>query len=305
MRLDQRTCLFAGEVFTLPTDFEIAFCQAFDGLLAILGPLDLAGNAPMQTLQALFCFAEIARVGNRVAVTVGVEGFQAHINADLLTGRLMGQSSLCLDGKLHVVAIGTLHQSDALDLFERERFNGARPDQSERAHARAIGEGQTFAVRLQFPTRGFVLDTAIVFLEARVALLAWLFLAAVLVEPGDRLPGPVCRCLAGHRIKAGGKGEVFRQLGAERLHVILAHAARIHPEPNGFVPDELRGANGLVNRGSLAFVRSQFVLVDEHADPVCEQHPVSAVLSRLFGKSHRLLPAGRPVLWLHQLSENV
>jgi hypothetical protein len=119
-RLDKRPCRLGGKVFTLPLDLEIAFCQAFDGFLAVLGPLDFAGDTPMQALQALLCFPQIARIGNRLPVAIGIEGFQPNINADLFASRLMGYLPVCLHGKLHIVAIRPLDQTDPLDLSQGE-----------------------------------------------------------------------------------------------------------------------------------------------------------------------------------------
>ena len=76
-RFHQRTRGLDREVFTLPTDSEIPLCQAFDGLLAVLGALDLARDAPMQALEFRLCLAQIARIVDRVPVRVGVEGSSA------------------------------------------------------------------------------------------------------------------------------------------------------------------------------------------------------------------------------------
>ncbi len=37
VRRDKRIRLFAGEIFTLPLDFEMCFCQSLAGFLAVLG----------------------------------------------------------------------------------------------------------------------------------------------------------------------------------------------------------------------------------------------------------------------------
>jgi hypothetical protein len=132
---------------------------------------------------------------------------------------------------------------------------------------------EMLAIRLQHPPAGLLLNRSVVFLETWVALLSWLLFSAVCVEASNSLPRPVSTGLARHRIEPGCKGILFRQLSAEGLQVILAYAARIHPEPQRFVPDELRGANGFLYRGLLALVDSQLVVEYEHADPVCGQVP--------------------------------
>ncbi len=261
VRLDQRPRRLDGEVFPLPTDFQIPSGKFLDGFLTILRTLDLAGDTPMQALQSLFSAPEIARIGNGRPVAVGREGFQAHINPHLLAGRFVSDPALCLHGKLAIVAIGALDEPDPLDLLKRKRLNTALlPDQSAPSDAHAIGEGEMLAIRLQHPPAGLILNRSVVFLETWVALLSWLLFSAVCVEASNSLPRPVSTGLARHRIEPGCKGILFRQLSAEGLHVILAYAARIHPEPQRFVPDELRGANGFLYRGLLALVDSQLVV---------------------------------------------
>jgi hypothetical protein len=125
-------------------------------------------------------------------------------------------------------------------------------------------------VWFQRPARRLVFDRTVILLETRVALLARFLLAAVFVEAGDGLPGPVCGGLAGHRIEPGGKGEVFRQVSAERLQVVLTDPTPIYPEPQRLVPDKLRGTNGFIDRMLLVLVRAQLVVQNQHADPVCE-----------------------------------
>ena len=50
-RFDQRTCSLGCEVFTLPGNPQIAFGKPLNGSPAVLGPLDFAGDAPMQAFQ--------------------------------------------------------------------------------------------------------------------------------------------------------------------------------------------------------------------------------------------------------------
>ena len=113
-------------------------------------------------------------------------------------------------------------------------------------------------------------------LKAGVALLAWLLLAAILVEAADTSPSSICRCLTGHRIEPGGKGVVLGPLRTEGLQVILTDASRcapvlrggIHPEPDSFVPDELHGADGFINGALLGLIHPQLVFEYQHGFPV-------------------------------------
>src|SRR5215472_11282199 len=104
----------------------------------------------------------------------------------------MDDASLCLDGKLHIIPIGPFHQPNPLDLALGEGFDAALlADQHAPANAHAISEGEMLAVRLQLPTRRFVLHRAVILLEARVALFAGFLLSTILVEAGNGEPGSV------------------------------------------------------------------------------------------------------------------
>ena len=72
----------------------------------------------MQAFQPGLCLAQIARVLYRVAIRVGIELLQPHIHANLFASRLVVYHPVCFDGKLHILAIGPLHQTHPLDLLE-------------------------------------------------------------------------------------------------------------------------------------------------------------------------------------------
>ncbi len=102
VRRDERTGSLCCEVFTLPLDFEVALRQSFDGLLAILGTLLLARDAPIQPREFLLRFAQVAWVGDGGAFGVRREGFEAHIDADLCAGRDVYNLAVCLHRELAV-----------------------------------------------------------------------------------------------------------------------------------------------------------------------------------------------------------
>ncbi len=81
--------------------------------------------------------------------------------------------------ELDVVAVRPSHQSHPLDLLQRKRLDAPRADQSYPSDTEAIGEGQMSSVGIELPAGDFVLDRAIVVLEARVAFLAWHLRATV------------------------------------------------------------------------------------------------------------------------------
>jgi hypothetical protein len=53
------------------------------------------------------------------------------------------------------------------------------------------------------------------------------------------------------------------QAGAEELEVIGADAPSIHPQAHGFIADELRREDGLVDRRSLGAGEAELVLIQE------------------------------------------
>src|SRR5579885_616795 len=134
---DQRTRLLAGEVFTLPLHLELLFCHSFHGLLAIRAAFALFRDAPLQALQPFLSFPKIARVGNGVAVRVGIERLQANVNPYGVVGGLMLNLSVCLDRKLDIIAISPLDEPDPLDLLGGEGLDAARANQANRSDADA------------------------------------------------------------------------------------------------------------------------------------------------------------------------
>src|SRR5262249_6355754 len=116
------------------------------------------------------------------------------------------------------------------DLLDGRGFHGPLlADQAQSADAHPIRERKVFAIRLPLPPRCLVLHRAVIMLKTRGALLARFLLSTILVEAGHREPGPICTGLTGLGVEAGGKGEVFGELGAGDLQVLIAHAAFIHP----------------------------------------------------------------------------
>ena len=268
----------------------------------------------MQALELGFCFAQIAGIGDGSTVAIGVEGFEAHIDAGLLAGGGMLNLALGFHGKLDIIAIRPLEETNALDLPNGIGFDGPLlADQAQCADAHAIREGDMLSVAVQLPTRCFVLYRAVVFLETGIAfclppprsLGARLLLTAVFIEAGDGLPGTVSTGLTRHRIEPGGKRVVLGKLSAEGLHLVLAHAPRIHPQPDGLIADELDDADGFVNLSLLALIGSQLVFQNQHRIPACAQHSESATPARRFARCHLLLPTVPEVSWPVLLIESV
>lgn len=210
----------------------------------------------MQMLQPLFRLPQVARVSYGVAIAIGEKVFQAHVNTSLLAGRNVFNSSLCINGKLAIVAIGPLEETNALDLFCGKFFNPLVlvSNEPEPAYATAIGEDEVFAVQL--PACLFVLYTPVIVLEFGIAFLPWFVGLAVVIETGDSGPGAFRRRLTSLRIEFGGKGKLFGKLRTSHIEIRATRAACVHPEAQGFVTDELNNAYRRVYCGILLFVAS-------------------------------------------------
>src|SRR3989442_4554719 len=92
--------------------------------------------------------------------------------------------------KLAIVAIGTMHNPDALDLLGGERLNLLLlvAYQPQAANTTPIGEGDVFPVRFDLPAALLVFYGAVIVLELGIALLARLLILAMLVETGNGKP---------------------------------------------------------------------------------------------------------------------
>src|SRR5262245_14644526 len=87
--------------------------------------LHFARDTSVQTFEALLRLTQIPGIFYRFTSGIRVVGFQAEVNAKLVTSRLVDDLALCLHGKLDVVAISSLHQPRALDLADGEGGNQA------------------------------------------------------------------------------------------------------------------------------------------------------------------------------------
>src|SRR5438067_784766 len=109
----------------------------------------------------------------------------------------MLNQTLSFHSKLAGVAIRTTHETDSLESLDRELFNTLPfvANQAKTPNAAAISEGDVLAIQLDPPSGGFVLHRTVIMLKLRIAFLARLLVAAVLIEARNREPGPVRRCL--------------------------------------------------------------------------------------------------------------
>src|ERR1700722_10164672 len=83
---------------------------------------------------------------------------------------------------LNIVPIGPTHNAYPFDLRKWEGFNITSAYQTQATNTTAICEVDVSAIRLKFPASRFVLDTAVVLLKARIALLARFLGFAVVIE---------------------------------------------------------------------------------------------------------------------------
>src|SRR5216117_2664769 len=92
-------------------------CQLLPGFLAIAALLLLPREVTLQAFQLLLRLAILPRIVDRLALRVGIVGFESHINPDLLSRGVMLYDPLCLDPELDIIAVSTMHQPHPLDLL--------------------------------------------------------------------------------------------------------------------------------------------------------------------------------------------
>src|SRR5579884_790958 len=105
-------------------------------------------------------------------------------------------------------------------------------------------------------------------LEAGIAFLPRLVGLAVVIEPADSRPCSVCCCLPCLRIERGNERELLGKNSTQALQIISVRSTSVHPEAQGFIPDELHNPYRFIDSGVLRLVPLKFVLVDEHLFPL-------------------------------------
>ncbi len=201
----------------------------------------------MQAFELLFRLSQMTWIGHRVALGIRQKFLEAQINAGLLASRNVLDLALCGHRELREVSIGPAKEAYPFDLLCWEGFNGAPSHQTQAPDAAAIGESDMPSIWFELPTSLFILDTATIVLKLWIAFLAWFVGAAVVIEAGDRGPGPIRSSLPGLGVEAGCKSELFGKLGGEALQVISVGATSIHPEAQAFVAHKLRGSDRLLD----------------------------------------------------------
>src|SRR6266851_3885564 len=229
-RRDQRVCLFAGKIFTLPLHFQMLFGQSLSGLLSIGRFLLCTRETASQSLEFLLSFAIMARVGYGVSFGVGQETLKTNINTNLFPGWNMLNLALGLDTEVAVVSICTADSAHPLDTLSGKGLDMLLlvANQTEATNAAAIGEGDMFAIIIQLPTSLLILDRAVVVLKLGIAFLSRLVLSAIGIEPINSKPCTISTGLTGLGIELGGKWECFCQDSATGLQVVFRDMIAIH-----------------------------------------------------------------------------
>src|SRR5579883_1619828 len=194
-------------------------------------PIALAAHFPLQPFELLLCLAIIAGIGYRVALTIGIEGVQPHINPRLFAGGNMLNLAGGSDTELAVVAIRATNEPHPLDLLHGKGLDSAGANQAQAPDAQAIGEGDVLSVRFEFPARHLVFDASAIMLEPRITLLARLLLLAVVIEALHGMPCALGTGLTRLGTEFGGKGKLLRQHRCVGAHGRegLALLGAIHP----------------------------------------------------------------------------
>src|SRR5436305_1837051 len=154
--------------------------------------------------------------------------------------------ALHVDGELRIVAVSSPEQAYALDGAQGIGHKVVRPPEREGAQAQVISHGQVAAQLIELPAARLVLNRATILLEAGVAFLARLLRLAMAVEARDGRPGALRRGLAGHGVQLAHKGMLLGKNPAIPVEIVARGAPGVLPQTHALIPDELRGADGLV-----------------------------------------------------------
>lgn len=262
-RRDKRVCLLSGKIFTLPLNFQMPLRQGFSGFLSIRRLLLFLGESFLKTFQPFFSFAIVPGIGYGIAFRVSQERFEPHINANLASCSSVLNLAFCFDHELTIVAIGTPDKTYPFDLGQRKICNLTGTDQTEPAYPTAIREGDMTTIRFKPPSSGLVLNRSVIMLKLWIAFLSRFLVLAIVIEPTDSGPRPICAGLSCLGIEASGKSIRTGQDGTVALEIVFVHVAPVHPLAQAFIANELDNAYALVNGSVLCFVPIQLVLVGE------------------------------------------
>src|SRR5215469_5485116 len=116
-RRDQRVCLFAGKIFTLPRNFQMLLGQSLPGLFSIGGLLLFSRETATQPLQFLLSFTVVPWVVNGVSFGVGQKALESNIYTQLRASWNVFNFALGLDAKLAIVAISASNNTHPLNVF--------------------------------------------------------------------------------------------------------------------------------------------------------------------------------------------
>jgi hypothetical protein len=80
VRLHSAPCSFYCKVSTLALKFQMCFSQALDCFTSILGIFDFFRGSALRSFEALLSPPQMSRIFNSIAIRIGVEVVQSHIN---------------------------------------------------------------------------------------------------------------------------------------------------------------------------------------------------------------------------------
>ena len=89
----------------------------------VLDKSALYSRVPIYRARLLFRLPQEAGIIYRIALRVGIERFQSHIDAAMLTRRLMHHLPAHLYTELHEVAVCSSHDTHSFDLLHGEGFD--------------------------------------------------------------------------------------------------------------------------------------------------------------------------------------
>jgi hypothetical protein len=114
------------------------------GFLAVVATLLFTTDAARKKFQALLGLAEKTGVGFFVALGIGVERLETHVQADRLTRRLPFFRAVYAYNELSIVAVGFANKTYPLDEIDWIESQVICPLEFKSANTEAVREGDAF-----------------------------------------------------------------------------------------------------------------------------------------------------------------
>jgi hypothetical protein len=127
--------------------------QAISHFNSVLGTFLSLGKAALQPFQRLFALAEVSRIVNCVAFTIGQEMVKSYIQANSFTRWFSFFNSFLVNAKLAIIAISPTHNPHSLKLFQLIEMQVTSSPELESSCFKSIAKSDVATVITKLPPR--------------------------------------------------------------------------------------------------------------------------------------------------------